>query len=68
MIGSRIKCTERVFWSGRMANSMKEISLMIREKDKANLYGLMGDNILENGDKVSSMVKVLIYQKRDKRK
>ena len=45
VIGLRIKCMEREFLSGRMANSMKEISLMIREKDKANLYGLMVGSI-----------------------
>ena len=61
--GQRTKWTVTVLLSGETVKNMKEISLTTREKDKALLFGLMVDSILENGKLENSTVSVLTSAK-----
>jgi hypothetical protein len=61
-IGKIIKCMVEEHWCGQMVKSMKGISIMIREKVKELLLGLMAVNMLANGKMESNMGKVLIRQ------
>jgi hypothetical protein len=47
--GKTIKCTEKEFSHGLMAESMKVITLMIRNKVMVSLHGLMVENMMDNG-------------------
>jgi len=57
-IGRKIKCMGLDYLYGKMARNMKENLLMIREKGKEHLHGLMAVSILENGKVENNMDKV----------
>lgn len=47
--GKRINCMAMVSIPGRMAESMKEITLMIKKRDSEFIPGLMVENTKANG-------------------
>lgn len=66
--GQPIKCTGLECSHGQMENDMKVNSLMIKEKERVHLHGLMDEFILGNGKMESNMEEALISVKMGKRK
>ncbi len=48
-LGKKIKCMVSGFIHGRTAENMKDFIIMIKNKDLANIIGLMEDHLKDNG-------------------
>ena len=66
--GKTTKCTERESSHEQMAESMKETTMMIRNKDKESSHGQTEESMMESGSMVNNMAKEFIIPQREKSK
>lgn len=55
MVGNRINYTDMVMQCGKMDENIKDIMLMVKNKEMEHIHIQMVNNILENGCQVFNM-------------